>query len=85
MREHLGVDVDAMYNEDLMANQPVKETHDVQKWDPDKEERFETGETSKVKTSTVIGRAEVSVRDPLTQSKCSFFRCLFKISIKCAS
>jgi phospholipase D1/2 len=38
MREHLGVDVDAMYEEDLMANEPVQPEHEQEEWDPDKEQ-----------------------------------------------
>ncbi|EJC97886.1 phospholipase D [Fomitiporia mediterranea MF3/22] len=39
MREHLGVDVDAMYEEDLMAINPEKDEVDLDAWDPDKEQR----------------------------------------------
>lgn len=38
MREHLGVDVDAMYEEDLMASEPVKPPHEQEEWDPDVEQ-----------------------------------------------
>ena len=38
MREHIGVDVDAMYEEDLMAAGPVQSDDDKNKWDPDHEE-----------------------------------------------
>ncbi|KAI0081599.1 phospholipase D [Panus rudis PR-1116 ss-1] len=40
MREHLGVDVDAMYEDDLMAFEPTKPEHDVQEWDPDAEQEY---------------------------------------------
>lgn len=40
MREHLGVDVDAMYEEDLMANDPVKPAHEQEEWDPDVEQEY---------------------------------------------
>ena len=39
MREHLGVDVDSMYEEDLMAAKPQKPEYDQQPWDPDQEEK----------------------------------------------
>ncbi len=39
MREHLGVDVDAMYEEDLMANEPIKPEMDMEVWDPDHEQQ----------------------------------------------
>lgn len=38
MREHLGVDVDAMYEEDLMAASPVKAPHEIEEWDPEVEQ-----------------------------------------------
>ena len=40
MREHLGVDVDALYEEDLMSSEPLKEPHEQSPWDPDKEQEF---------------------------------------------
>lgn len=40
MREHLGVDVDAMYEEDLMAAGPVKQPHEIEEWDPDVEQEY---------------------------------------------
>lgn len=40
MREHLGVDVDAMYEEDLMASDPVKPAHEVDEWDPSDEQQY---------------------------------------------
>lgn len=39
MREHLGVDVDAIYEEDLMTAGPQKPHFDQQVWDPDQEEK----------------------------------------------
>jgi len=39
MREHLGVDVDSLYEEDLMAAKPQEPTYDQQAWDPDQEEK----------------------------------------------
>ena len=40
MREHLGVDVDAMYEEDLMAANPLAEENDMEPWDPDQQQEF---------------------------------------------
>lgn len=40
MREHLGVDVDALDEEDLMASEPVQPEHEQQPWDPEKEQQF---------------------------------------------
>ena len=39
MREHLGVDVDAMYEEDLMAMKSDKDPVDQEVWDPDREQQ----------------------------------------------
>jgi hypothetical protein len=38
MREHAGVDVDAMEEEDLMANSPTKPEHEQEPWDPENEQ-----------------------------------------------
>ncbi|KAI0693955.1 phospholipase D [Cytidiella melzeri] len=40
MREHLGVDVDSMYEEDLMAADPVKPADEQEEWDPDVEQEY---------------------------------------------
>ncbi|KAH9925437.1 phospholipase D [Epithele typhae] len=40
MREHLGVDVDALYEEDLMASSPTKEPHEQEPWDPEHEQEY---------------------------------------------
>jgi len=39
MREHLGVDVDAIDEEDLLSRKPDKELHEVDPWDPDAEQQ----------------------------------------------
>ncbi|KAG5637366.1 hypothetical protein H0H81_004831 [Sphagnurus paluster] len=58
MREHLGVDVDAMDEQDLMANGPVKPEFE-QTWDPDAEQAYgkEEGVTQikKSKQRTAVG------------------------------
>ena len=38
MREHLGIDVDALDEDDLMAREPVKAEYDQEAWDPDSEQ-----------------------------------------------
>ncbi len=38
MREHLGVDVDALDEDDLMANEPIKPANVQEEWDPDGEQ-----------------------------------------------
>jgi phospholipase D1/2 len=38
MREHVGVDVDAIYDEDLMAADPVKPMSEQDQWDPNNEQ-----------------------------------------------
>ncbi|TFY72827.1 hypothetical protein EVG20_g164 [Dentipellis fragilis] len=39
MREHIGIDVDALDEEDLLKQEPVKEAHQQEEWDPDSEQR----------------------------------------------
>lgn len=38
MREHLGIDVDALDEEDLMAHDPVKPEYEQKAWDPNSEQ-----------------------------------------------
>ncbi|KAG8849555.1 Phospholipase D1 [Tulasnella sp. 330] len=38
MREHIGVDTDAMYEEDLLASKPQATMEDLKTWDPDQEQ-----------------------------------------------
>lgn len=38
MREHLGIDVDALDEENLMAHDPVKPEYEQKAWDPDSEQ-----------------------------------------------
>ncbi|RPD77444.1 phospholipase D [Lentinus tigrinus ALCF2SS1-7] len=40
MREHLGVDVDGLYEEDLMASEPTMEPHEQEDWDPEGEQEY---------------------------------------------
>ncbi|OCH94908.1 phospholipase D [Obba rivulosa] len=40
MREHLGVDVDSMYEDDLMASEPAKSSLYQQEWDPDQQQEY---------------------------------------------
>ena len=40
MREHVGVDVDAMYEDDLMASEPVKPAFEQEEWDPDAQQQY---------------------------------------------
>lgn len=39
MREHVGVDVDALDEEHLMSREPVADVDEVDTWDPDHEQQ----------------------------------------------
>ncbi|TFY80125.1 hypothetical protein EWM64_g3885 [Hericium alpestre] len=39
MREHIGVDVDAIDEEDLLKNNPVQHEHEQEEWDPESEQQ----------------------------------------------
>jgi phospholipase D1/2 len=41
MREHLGIDVDAIEEDQLMSRQPVAEADEIETWDPDHEQEEE--------------------------------------------
>ncbi|KAG7088566.1 hypothetical protein E1B28_012546 [Marasmius oreades] len=71
MREHLGIDVDAMYEEDLMVNEPVEDGLEQETWDPDTEQQYgkESGVT-KIKKSqqkTPVRNILDSVKDTAQQ------------------
>ena len=71
MREHLGVDVDAMYEDDLMAFEPTKAEHEVPEWDPDTEQEYgtESGVThvAKARKRTAVKNLVHDVADGVEQ------------------
>lgn len=71
MREHIGIDVDALAEEDLMANEPPKEEHEQEPWDPDVEQvRGQEGGVTRVKKSqqkTPAGNLAEAVGTAATQ------------------
>ncbi|KAI0771162.1 phospholipase D [Trametes elegans] len=72
MREHLGVDVDALYEEDLMASEPTKQPYEQEHWDPEGEQEFgrEDGVThiSKHQQRTAMGSLLHDTADGLEQA-----------------
>ncbi|KAF9565693.1 phospholipase D [Agrocybe pediades] len=72
MREHLGIDVDALDEEDLMANDPVQPEHQQDGWDPDQEQEYgnEKGVThiKKSKQKTPIGALARDVKESMGQA-----------------
>jgi phospholipase D1/2 len=71
MREHIGVDVDALSEDDLMATEPVLPEHEQSEWDPDVEQEYgqEHGVTrvKKSKQKTPVGELLHSTTDGMTQ------------------
>jgi len=72
MREHLGVDVDAMYEEDLMASEPKKSAMDVETWDPDKEQEAPitapgVTQMGKTRSGPGVGTMAADFKDATTQ------------------
>ena len=87
MREHLGVDVDAMYEEDLMtAAEPVASSErDTRLWDPDNEQQREMrGGVTRVRQR----RGDDHHRNPVTDgfkeaaAKCSLGEIIHRMSVK---
>jgi phospholipase D1/2 len=72
MREHLGVDVDAMYQEDLMANEPKMSEDEIKPWDPDNEQKMREEGVSRVKQSGPVGNIEIMSKDTVSQGLSSF-------------
>jgi len=75
MREHLGVDVDSMYEEDLMAAKAQKPEYDQQPWDPDQEEkgRDDPMHAKEIKSTQRLGRV-VEQGAPSRVQVVTFFR-----------
>ena len=77
MREHLGVDVDAMYEEDLMSTAAAHDTdRDHAPWDPDDEQIYERGSegvtrTGHVKRMRPLREVTKEIRDGVHQGKAS--------------
>lgn len=73
MREHIGVDVDALSEADLMASAPVKPEHEQETWDPDAEQEHgrEDGVTqaTKSKSKTPSGAMLKMFTDGVQQGK----------------
>lgn len=64
MREHVGIDTDAMYEEDLMATHAKEKPEDIKTWDPDHEQvRGKTEGITTVKHRGTMERYEVLARD----------------------
>ena len=60
MREHLGVDVDSLEEEDLPANEPIQPTAEQELWDPDAEQGYGQQDiVSHIRTSGLRSRAKV--------------------------
>lgn len=71
MREHLGVDVDKLYTEDLLSKSPVHNANEVAQWDPDEEEGTgydEEGYNKPKKLRTgFFGHAREEAKGPIDQ------------------
>ncbi|KAG9016332.1 Phospholipase D1 [Tulasnella sp. 427] len=64
MREHVGIDTDSMYEEDLMATHAQAKPEDVKTWDPDHEQvGGKTDGITTVKHRGTMERYEVLARD----------------------
>ena len=79
MREHLGVDVDAMYEEDLMAQSPANPDFNQEVFDPDdqqeKGQEFGPVHYGKIKSKTGVREAVKETMDSVKQGvfSCSHF------------
>lgn len=71
MREHLGIDVDALDEEDIMAHDPVKQEDEQDVWDPDQEQEYgEDGGVTYIKKSkqkSRTGNIVANAKDSINQ------------------
>ncbi|KZP31489.1 phospholipase D [Athelia psychrophila] len=94
MREHIGVDVDAVPEADLMASEPVKPDYEQEEWDPDAEqEHGQEGGITRVKKSqqrtpasailhTVVDGAEQALHGTGEANSKSAGKLLRKVGLK---
>lgn len=72
MREHVGIDVDALEEDQLISRKPIGKEDDIQKWDPDHEqsegERTTAGVT-RVKRQTPRAALMATVETGVSSSK----------------
>lgn len=77
MREHLGVDVDKMYTEDLLSKSPVHKQSEVAKWDPDEEEGTGYDPDANIKPKKLatgfFGHAKNEAKGPIDQRMCDYY------------
>lgn len=75
MREHLGVDVDSLYEEDLMANDPETAEALQEVWDPDTEQQFgkESGSTTVKNHLSTTNNFAKTTASGLGHSKSRFY------------
>ena len=71
MREHLGVDVDEMYEEELMASEPIEHEDNIQIWDPDQQQKLQ--EESGI-TRIARGRKHTPLRNVLGDVKDALYQ-----------
>lgn len=75
MREHIGVDVDAIYEEDLMSTEPSKDQMSQEAWDPESEQQEGmNGVTQIGKTSarSRVGEALDEIKDSAKQGESTY-------------
>src|SRR5579872_409047 len=73
MREHLGVDVDSMYEEDLMATKSQKSQYNQEAWDPDHEEGSRSNVTRVKEKGSTLGIKGAVVEGGFLR-ECGLFR-----------
>lgn len=59
MREHVGVDVDSIEEDQLMSRSPIASADEIETWDPDHEQQDEDDKTRGI---TEIKRRSVTAR-----------------------
>jgi phospholipase D1/2 len=78
MREHVGIDVDAIVQDELLDRQPLCREDEVQKWDPEHEqaegERTVSGVT-KVKKTLARDRMAQTAQTAMASGGCTLPAC----------
>ncbi len=71
MREHVGVDVDSIDEDQLMSREPVADPDDIETWDPDHEQEdgVENRGITTIKRRTARDRILRTVENSISSSE----------------
>ena len=68
MREHVGVDVDAMTEHDYMPHEEINPEHEQEMWDPESEQEYGSRDVTEAKHMSPLRNALDTAGEGIKQS-----------------